>query len=74
LFAVREFSIFLSWWAKAYDEVLTLKILILPRLYTQSDEQAAFQINDRHCFQRFLGLHFGSAVPDFLPCGSFARA
>jgi hypothetical protein len=33
---------------KAYDVVLMFKILILQRLYNLSDEQAEFQINDRH--------------------------
>ena len=50
---------------KAYDVVLMFKILTLQRLYNLSDEQAEFQINDRQSFQRFLGMHLGSAVPDF---------
>lgn len=59
---------------KAYDVVLMFKILILQRLYNLSDEQAEFQINDRHSFQRFLGLHMGSAVPDFSTVWLFREA
>lgn len=50
---------------KAYDVVFMFQILILQRLYNFSDEQAEYQINDRHSFQRFLGLRLGSTVPDF---------
>jgi transposase, IS5 family len=50
---------------KAYDAVFMFKILILQRLYNLSDEQTEYQINDRHSFQRFLGLRLGSTVPDF---------
>jgi transposase, IS5 family len=50
---------------KPFDLVLMFKILILQRLYNLSDEQIEFQINDRQSFQRFLGLHLGSTVPDF---------
>jgi transposase, IS5 family len=59
---------------KAYDVVLMFKILILQRLYNLSDEQAEFQINDRHSFQRFLGLHLGSVVPDFSTVWLFREA
>ena len=59
---------------KAYDVVLMFKILILQRLYNLSDEQAEFQINDRQSFQRFLGLHLGSPVPDFSTVWLFREA
>ena len=59
---------------KAYDVVFMFKILILQRLYNLSDEQAEFQINDRQSFQRFLGLHLGSAVPDFTTVWLFREA
>lgn len=59
---------------KAYDVVLMFKILILQRLYNLSDEQAEFQINDRQSFQRFLGLHLGSTVPDFSTVWLFREA
>jgi IS5 family transposase len=50
---------------KRYDVVRMFKILILQRRYNLSDEQIEYQINDRCSFQRFLGLHLGSTVPDF---------
>jgi IS5 family transposase len=59
---------------KGYDAVLMFKILILQRLYNLSDEQTEFQINDRQSFQRFLGLHLGSAVPDFSTVWLFREA
>ena len=59
---------------KAYDVVLMFKILILQRLYNLSDEQAEFQINDRQSFQRFLGMHLGSTVPDFSTVWLFREA
>jgi len=59
---------------KAYDVVFMFKILALQRLYNFSDEQAEFQINDRHSFQRFLGLHLGSTVPDFSTVWLFREA
>ena len=49
---------------KGYDAVLMFKILILQSLYNLSDDALEFQILDRHSFCRFLGLHFGSRVPD----------
>lgn len=59
---------------KAYDVVFMFKILILQRLYNLSDEQAEYQINDRHSFQRFLGLRLGSTVPDFSTVWLFREA
>jgi|SRR5664279_2677169 len=59
---------------KSYDLAPMFKILILQRLYDLSDEQAKFQINDRHSFQRLLGLHLGSAVPDFSTVWLFREA
>lgn len=59
---------------KAYDVVLMFKILILQRLYNLADEQVEFQINDRQSFQRFLGLHLGSPVPDFSTVWLFREA
>ena len=49
----------------AYDLVFMFKVLILQRLYNISDLQVEYQINDRQSFQRFLGLHLGSEVPDY---------
>lgn len=59
---------------KAYDPVFMFKILVLQRLYNLSDEQAEYQINDRHSFQRFLCLGLGSTVPDFSTVWMFREA
>ena len=59
---------------KAFDVVFMFKILILQRLYNLSDEQAEYQTNDRHSFQRFLGLRLGSRVPDFSTVWRFREA
>ena len=59
---------------KPYDVILMFKILILQRLYSLSDEQVEFQINDRRSFMRFLGLHLGSTVPDFSTVWRFREA
>ena len=59
---------------KPYDVVLMFKILILQRCYNLSDEQVEYQINDRCSFQRFLGLHLGSTVPDFTTVWGFREA
>ena len=48
-----------------YDVVFMFKVLVLQRLYNISDQQLEYQINDRQSFQRFLGLHLGSEVPDY---------
>lgn len=47
-----------------FDPVLMFKALVLQRLYNLSDDSLEFQINDRLSFMRFLGLDFGSRVPD----------
>lgn len=47
-----------------FDPVLMFKALVLQRLYNLSDDALEFQINDRLSFMRFLGLDFGSSVPD----------
>lgn len=59
---------------KAYDAVFMFKILILQRLYNLSDEEVEYQINDRHSFQRFLGLRLGGTVPDFSTVWLFREA
>jgi IS5 family transposase len=59
---------------KAFDVVFMFKVLILQRLYNLSDEQIEFQINDRHSFQRFLGLRLGSTVPDYSTVWRFREA
>jgi IS5 family transposase len=49
---------------KAFPPLLMFKVLIIQSLYSLSDEQAEFQINDRLSFQRFLGLGLESPSPD----------
>ena len=39
-----------------YDPVLMFRIMVLQALYSLSDDQAEFQIQDRLSFMRFLGL------------------
>jgi len=46
------------------SRLLIFKILIIKRLYNLSYDQTEYQINDRLTFMRFLGLDFGSPVPD----------
>jgi IS5 family transposase len=47
-----------------FDRLLMFKVLIIKRLYNLSYGQTEYQINDRISFMRFLGMDFGSAVPD----------
>lgn len=58
----------------AYDEVMMFKILILQRINNTSDEQTEFLIHDRATYQRFLGLHMASAVPDYTTIWQFREA
>lgn len=46
------------------DAVMMFKVLVLQALYSLSDDQAEFQIQDRLSFMRFLGLGLGDKVPD----------
>jgi transposase, IS5 family len=48
----------------AYDPVVMFKVLVLQALYSLSDDQAEFQIQDRLSFIRFLNLGLGDKVPD----------
>lgn len=59
---------------KPLDVVFMFKILILQRLYSLSDEQVEFQINDRLSFCRFLGLPLGGSAPDFTTVWKFREA
>jgi transposase len=45
-----------------YDAVMMFKIMVLQALYTLSDDQAEFQVQDRLSFMRFLGLGLGDRV------------
>ena len=47
-----------------YDPVMMFRIMVLQALYSLSDDQAEFQIQDRLSFMRFLGLGLGDKVPD----------
>ena len=47
-----------------YDPVMMFKIVVLQALYSLSDDQAEFQVQDRLSFMRFLGLGLGDKVPD----------
>ena len=47
-----------------YDYLLMFKILVIQSMYNLSDEQAQFQILDRHTFKRFLGIRDESRIPD----------
>lgn len=46
-----------------YDSVLILKMLILQRFYSVSDEELEYQVTDRISFQKFLG--FPNIIPDY---------
>jgi len=47
-----------------YDPVLMFKIMVLQALYSLSDDQAEFMVQDRLSFMRFLGLGLSDRVPD----------
>lgn len=49
---------------RAFDAVLMFKVLILQKYHALSDDQCEYQINDRHSFQRFLGLEREGRIPD----------
>jgi IS5 family transposase len=47
-----------------YDAVLMFKVLVLPTLYTLSDDQTEYRIRDRLSFMCFLGLALEDRVRD----------
>ena len=49
---------------KPMDVLLLFKMLVLQKLYTISDEELEYQINDRLSFMQFLGLGLEDRVPD----------
>ncbi|MES2708320.1 MAG: transposase [Verrucomicrobiota bacterium] len=55
----------------AFDAVLMFKVLILQKYHALSDEQCEYQINDRHSFQRFLGLEREGHISDAKTIWSF---
>jgi transposase len=54
-----------------FDAVLMFKVLILQQYNALSDDQCEYQINDRHSFQRFLGLEPEGRIPDAKTIRSF---
>ena len=44
---------------------IIIKTIFLKRLFSLSNEQAEFQITDRHSFQRFIGIDANKKAPDF---------
>jgi len=47
-----------------FDVVLMLKVLVLQKYYSLSDDAAELQIMDRYSFMQFLDLLPGDSVPD----------
>ena len=47
-----------------FDVVLMLKVLVLQKCYSLSDDEAELQIMDRYSFMQFLDLLPGDSVPD----------
>ena len=47
-----------------FDVVLMLKVLVLQKYYSLSDDEAELQIMDRYSFMQFLDLLPGDSVPD----------
>jgi transposase len=46
------------------DVLLLFKMLVLQKLYSISDEELEYQVNDRLSFMQFLGLGLEDTVPD----------
>jgi len=44
---------------------IIIKTIFLKRLFSLSNEQAEYQITDRHSFQRFIGIDANKSAPDF---------
>ena len=49
---------------KPYDVVMMFKIIVIKRLYSLSDENTEYEINDRLSFKEYLKLSSGDRVPD----------
>lgn len=52
-----------------YDSILMLKMLVLQRFYSLSDEELEYQVADRISFQKFLG--FPNQIPDYSTVWNF---
>lgn len=49
---------------KPIDALVMFRMLILQSLYNLSDDQAEYQVHDRHSFTRFLKLGIEDRIPD----------
>jgi len=47
-----------------FDRVMMFKVLVIQRIYNLSDDNAEYQILDRHSFCRFLKIDSWDQVPD----------
>src|SRR3954453_13027278 len=52
---------------KPWDAIVIFKTLVLQALYNLSDDQIEYQIRDRFCVMRFLGLGPADRWPDATP-------
>lgn len=52
-----------------HDAILMLKMLVLQRFYSVSDQELEYQIADRVSFQKFLG--FPNVIPDYSTVWNF---
>ncbi len=50
---------------KPIRPIIIIKTVFLKKLFNLSNEQAEFQITDRHSFQRFIGINANASAPDF---------
>jgi len=49
---------------KRIDPLILFKMLVLQQLFNLSDEEVEFQVNDRRCFEEFVGLGVMNDIPD----------
>ena len=49
---------------KRIDPLILFKMLILQQLFSLSDEEVEFQVNDRRSFEEFVGLGVMNSIPD----------
>ncbi len=50
---------------KPIESSIIIKSIFIKKLFNLSNEQAEFQITDRHSFQRFIGIDANASAPDF---------
>jgi IS5 family transposase len=58
---------------KPLDVIMMFKLLVLQQLYTISDAELEYQVNDRLSFMQFLGLGLEDRVPDATTVWSFRQ-